>query len=50
MHFRYKRNTCSNVNIMLLSIGIKPFATIFHWDTPQGLEDAYGGFRGAEIV
>ena len=35
---------------MVLSIGIKPFATIFHWDTPQGLEDAYGGFRGAEIV
>ncbi|EFH55128.1 glycosyl hydrolase family 1 protein [Arabidopsis lyrata subsp. lyrata] len=27
-----------------------PFATIFHWDTPQDLEDAYGGFRGAEIV
>ncbi|CAE6009266.1 unnamed protein product [Arabidopsis arenosa] len=34
----------------LLSKGIKPFATIFHWDTPQDLEDAYGGFRGAEIV
>ena len=34
----------------LLSRGIKPFATIFHWDTPQALEDAYGGFRGAEIV
>ncbi|KAG2293152.1 hypothetical protein Bca52824_039821 [Brassica carinata] len=34
----------------LLSKGIKPFVTIFHWDTPQGLEDAYGGFRGAEIV
>ncbi|KAL0793722.1 hypothetical protein Bca101_065099 [Brassica carinata] len=26
----------------LLSRGIKPFATIFHWDTPQALEDAYG--------
>ncbi|KAL0896403.1 hypothetical protein Bca101_080364 [Brassica carinata] len=34
----------------LLSKGIKPFATMFHWDTPQGLEDAYGGFRGEEIV
>ncbi|CAN7021056.1 unnamed protein product, partial [Brassica oleracea var. botrytis] len=34
----------------LLSKGIKPFATMFHWDTPQGLEDAYGGFRGSEIV
>ncbi|CAN6830994.1 unnamed protein product, partial [Brassica oleracea] len=34
----------------LTSSGIKPFATIFHWDTPQSLEDAFGGFRGAEIV
>ncbi|CAF1872763.1 unnamed protein product [Brassica napus] len=34
----------------LLSKGIKPFATMFHWDTPQGLEDAYGGFRGSVIV
>ncbi|XP_010494507.1 PREDICTED: beta-glucosidase 14 isoform X2 [Camelina sativa] len=34
----------------LLSKGIKPFVTLFHWDTPQALEDAYGGFRGKEIV
>ncbi|KAF2602814.1 hypothetical protein F2Q70_00028073 [Brassica cretica] len=34
----------------LLSKGIKPFVTIFHWDTPQSLEDAYGGFLGAKIV
>ncbi|KAJ4892306.1 Beta-glucosidase 13 [Raphanus sativus] len=34
----------------LKSKGIKPFATIFHWDTPQSLEDAYGGFLGTEIV
>nr|VDD04765.1 unnamed protein product [Brassica oleracea] len=40
----------NNIINELLSKGIKPFATIFHWDTPQGLEDAYGGFRGAEIV
>ncbi|KAF3580482.1 hypothetical protein DY000_02034723 [Brassica cretica] len=33
-----------------LTIGIKPFVTIFHWDTPQSLEDAYGGFLGAKIV
>ncbi|KAF3579200.1 hypothetical protein DY000_02035974 [Brassica cretica] len=40
----------NNVINELLSKGIKPFATMFHWDTPQGLEDAYGGFRGSEIV
>ncbi|XP_033145142.1 beta-glucosidase 15 isoform X1 [Brassica rapa] len=34
----------------LLSKGIKPFVTIFHWDTPQSLEDAYGGFLGAKVV
>jgi len=28
----------------LLANGIEPFATLFHWDTPQALEDA-GGWR-----
>ncbi|KAG8650101.1 hypothetical protein MANES_07G002120v8 [Manihot esculenta] len=27
-----------------------PYATIFHWDTPQALEDKYGGFLSSEIV
>src|SRR5579872_667668 len=26
----------------LLDQGVKPFATLFHWDTPQALEDAGG--------
>ncbi|XP_057991141.1 beta-glucosidase 13-like [Hevea brasiliensis] len=30
--------------------GLKPFVTIFHWDTPQGLEDKYGGFLSSNIV
>ncbi|KAF7835977.1 beta-glucosidase 12-like isoform X2 [Senna tora] len=29
---------------------IEPFVTIFHWDVPQSLEDAYGGFLGPQIV
>ncbi|XP_010530517.1 PREDICTED: beta-glucosidase 13-like [Tarenaya hassleriana] len=40
----------NNLINALLSKGIKPFVTIFHWDTPQALEDAYGGFRSAQIV
>ncbi|KAH7162220.1 glycoside hydrolase superfamily [Dactylonectria estremocensis] len=28
----------------LLSNGITPFVTLFHWDTPQALEDRYGSF------
>uniref|UniRef100_A0A2N9H0B6 Beta-glucosidase n=1 Tax=Fagus sylvatica TaxID=28930 RepID=A0A2N9H0B6_FAGSY len=34
----------------LLSNGLKPFVTLFHWDLPQALEDAYGGFLNPQIV
>ncbi|XP_020114256.1 beta-glucosidase 12-like [Ananas comosus] len=34
----------------LVSNGIKPFVTIFHWDSPQALEDQYGGFLSNHIV
>ncbi|VYS68181.1 unnamed protein product [Arabidopsis thaliana] len=30
--------------------GIIPFVTVFHWDTPQTLENEYGGFLSAHIV
>ncbi|KAF5200160.1 Beta-glucosidase, partial [Thalictrum thalictroides] len=34
----------------LLSKGLRPFVTLFHWDLPQHLEDEYGGFLSSEIV
>ncbi|XP_008450457.2 cyanogenic beta-glucosidase-like [Cucumis melo] len=34
----------------LLAKGIQPYVTLFHWDTPQALEDEYGGFLGHQIV
>ncbi|XP_060670830.1 vicianin hydrolase [Ziziphus jujuba] len=34
----------------LLSNGLIPFVTLFHWDVPQALEDEYGGFRSEKIV
>ena len=34
----------------LLENGIQPWPTLFHWDLPQALEDAYGGWRGRQII
>ncbi|XP_044968312.1 beta-glucosidase 12-like [Hordeum vulgare subsp. vulgare] len=34
----------------LLSKGLQPFVTLFHWDSPQGLEDKYGGFLSPNII
>lgn len=33
----------------LLAAGISPSATLFHWDTPQALEDA-GGWRSRDLA
>jgi beta-glucosidase len=30
--------------------GIEPVATLFHWDSPQALEDRYGSWRSREIA
>jgi beta-glucosidase len=32
----------------LLAAGIEPFATLYHWDLPQTLQDRYEGWRSAE--
>uniref|UniRef100_A0A803PWU5 Cyanogenic beta-glucosidase n=1 Tax=Cannabis sativa TaxID=3483 RepID=A0A803PWU5_CANSA len=34
----------------LIAKGLKPFVTLFHWDTPQALEEEYGGFLSPHIV
>ncbi len=34
----------------LLAKGIAPFVTLFHWDMPQALEDAMGGFAGRDCA
>nr|CAA64442.1 beta glucosidase [Manihot esculenta] len=34
----------------IINQGMEPFVTIFHWDTPQAIEDKYGGFLSANIV
>jgi len=32
------------------SPGLRPFVTIFHWDTPLALEEKYGGFLSENIM
>lgn len=34
----------------LLEYGITPHATLFHWDSPQALENLYGSWRSREIA
>ncbi len=34
----------------LLAHDITPHATLFHWDSPQALEDRYGSWRSREIA
>ncbi|GAB2232676.1 hypothetical protein Drorol1_Dr00011722 [Drosera rotundifolia] len=34
----------------LLANGIQPFVTLFHWDTPEALDAAYGSFLSPKIV
>ncbi|KAK3018239.1 hypothetical protein RJ639_004823 [Escallonia herrerae] len=34
----------------LLANGLQPYVTIFHWDVPQALEEAYSGFLSPKIV
>jgi beta-glucosidase len=34
----------------LLANGIEPFATLYHWDLPQALQDAVGGWESRETA
>lgn len=35
---------------LLLARNITPFITLFHWDTPQALQDLCGGFSGRDMA
>jgi beta-glucosidase len=34
----------------LLGAGIEPFATLYHWDLPQALQDRHGGWQSVETA
>ncbi|XP_021645207.2 beta-glucosidase 12 [Hevea brasiliensis] len=40
----------NNVINEIIANDMKPFVTMFHWTTPQALEDKYGGFLSPNIV
>lgn len=40
----------SRLTDTLLQHGITPHATLFHWDSPQALEDRYGSWRSREMA
>lgn len=40
----------NNLIDKLISEGVEPFVTLFHWDAPQALEQQYGGFLSHLIV
>jgi beta-glucosidase len=40
----------SRLTDTLLEHGITPHATLFHWDSPQALEDLYGSWRSRDMA
>ncbi|XP_057531057.1 beta-glucosidase 40 [Amaranthus tricolor] len=40
----------NNVINALLANGIQPWVTMYHWDTPQALEDAYKSWLNPQII
>ena len=40
----------TDVFAALRSAGVEPLVTLYHWDLPQALDDAYGGWLSRNVV
>jgi hypothetical protein len=49
-HFRRRADFHKRLVDELKAEGIQPFATLYHCDLPQALQDKYGGWQSAETA
>lgn len=50
IHLNKLKSNQREIKTYDVSTGLKPFVTLLHYDHPQSIEDAYGGFLSPKVV